>query len=260
MPLAPVAVVSAALLIAGALAVGAVDSVSGSPVVAPSPSPPVPVTVSVRSSPKAPRPRTGYRWPLQPVPRVLRRFAVGPHRWSRGHRGVDLTAAAGQPVLAAGPGVVAFAGRVAGVGVVVLDHDGGLRTTYQPVVASVRVDHPVLAGTPVGRLGVWSGHCRQPCLHWGALRGDTYLDPLVLLGLAQPVLLPLAGPAWLNRSAQPVGSTGQLNRSAQPVSSTGRPNRSAQPVGPTSRLASSAHLGELGTQLEDGFGVHLADP
>jgi murein DD-endopeptidase MepM/ murein hydrolase activator NlpD len=243
MPLAPVAVVSAALLIAGALTVGAADSVPGSPVVAPSPSPPVSVTVSVPSSPDAPRPRTGYRWPLQPVPRVLRRFAVGPHRWSRGHRGVDLTAAAGQPVLAAGPAVVAFAGRVAGVGVVVLDHGGGLRTTYQPVVASVRVGHPVLAGTPVGRLGVWSGHCRQACLHWGALRGDAYLDPLVLLGLAQPVLLPLAGP--------PLGSTSRLNRQVA---------RSARPGSPTGQLASSAHLGELGTQLEDGFGVHLADP
>jgi murein DD-endopeptidase MepM/ murein hydrolase activator NlpD len=108
---------------------------------------------------------------------------------------VDLAAVAGEPVLAAGPGVVAFAGRVAGRGVVVVRHAGGLRTTYEPVVPGVRVGERVVAGTPIGALEAVRGHCPGPCLHWGALRGTTYLDPLGLLApLALPVLLPDVGP------------------------------------------------------------------
>jgi murein DD-endopeptidase MepM/ murein hydrolase activator NlpD len=139
------------------------------------------------------RPRAGYRWPLAPAPRVLRRFAVGPAPWSPGHRGVDLAATAGQRVLAAGPGVVTFAGRIAGVGAVSLAHAGGIRTTYQPVTAAVRVGEHVAAGQVLGKVSDWPGHCPGPCLHWGALHGSTYLDPLVLLGLVPPVLLPLSG-------------------------------------------------------------------
>ena len=52
-----------------------------------------------------------FGWPLRPAPRVVRRFAVGPHPWSPGHRGVDLAGSAGQAVLAAGAGVVTFTGR-----------------------------------------------------------------------------------------------------------------------------------------------------
>lgn len=153
--------------------------------------PPLPVA----PGPASPRGRR-FRWPLAPAPTVLRRFAVGPHPWSPGHRGVDLAAEAGQAVLAAGPGVVTFAGRVAGVGVVVVDHGDGLRTTYQPVDAPLRVGAPTVAGTTIGRLGDWPGHCTASCLHWGAIRGGAYVDPLALLGLVPPVLLPLTGTTW----------------------------------------------------------------
>ncbi len=141
--------------------------------------------------------RSAYRWPLAPPPAVLRRFVVGPERWSPGHRGVDLAAAAGDQVLAAGPGVVTFAGMVAGRGVVAVLHSDGIRTTYEPVTASVSAGDVVAGGAPLGPLT--SGqHCTGSCLHWGALRGDTYLDPLSLLAPPEPpVLLPLgtAGPA-----------------------------------------------------------------
>jgi murein DD-endopeptidase MepM/ murein hydrolase activator NlpD len=127
---------------------------------------------------------------------VLRRFAVGPHRWSPGHRGTDLAAKAGQGVLAAGPGVIAFAGRVAGIGVVVVDHGGGLRTTYEPVDAAIPAGARTVAGTRIGTLAGWPGHCATSCLHWGAIRTRAYIDPLALLGLVPPVLLPLAvGPS-----------------------------------------------------------------
>ena len=132
-----------------------------------------------------------FRWPLSPVPQVLRRFAVGPQPWSPGHRGVDLTAAPGQQVLSARAGTVTFAGMVAGRGVVVVGHPNGIRTTYEPVRAEVHAGEAVAAGAPLGALGT-GDHCRA-CLHWGALRGEVYLDPLTLLRrAAPPVLLPLA--------------------------------------------------------------------
>ena len=156
------------------------------PVVPPAPAvrPPAPVV-----RPRAPA--APFRWPLSPAPDVLRRFAVGPHPWSPGHRGVDLGAGAGQHVLAAGAGTVAFAGLVAGRGVVTVAHPGGLRTTYEPLIAWVRAGEEVAAGDELGVLATGS-HCPTACLHWGALRGDAYIDPLSLLRpAAPPVLLPL---------------------------------------------------------------------
>ena len=122
---------------------------------------------------------------------MLRRFAVGPQPWSPGHRGVDLAGAPGQAVVSAGAGTVTFAGVVAGRGVVAVAHSGGLRTTYEPVTAEVRAGDAVAAGAPLGVL-VTGSHCATTCLHWGALRGKVYLDPLSLLRPpAPPILLPL---------------------------------------------------------------------
>jgi murein DD-endopeptidase MepM/ murein hydrolase activator NlpD len=111
--------------------------------------------------------------------------------WLPGHRGVDLAAAQGQLVVAAGPGIVLFAGPVAGRSVIVIGH-GPLRTTYEPVRTSVAVGDPVSTGTPIGTLDapVGGSHCRPACLHWGLVRGTTYLDPLSLLEALPVRLLP----------------------------------------------------------------------
>jgi murein DD-endopeptidase MepM/ murein hydrolase activator NlpD len=124
---------------------------------------------------------------------VLARFRPPPQRWAAGHRGVDLAAAPGDTVLAAGAGVVTFAGPLAGRGVVTVRH-GSLRTTYEPVTATVAVGDQVRAGAPIGTLAAGVSHCGgvPSCLHWGLRRGADYLDPLVLIGLARPILLPLA--------------------------------------------------------------------
>jgi murein DD-endopeptidase MepM/ murein hydrolase activator NlpD len=135
-----------------------------------------------------------WGWPLQPAPRVVRGFAAGPMPWSPGHRGVDLAAAPGQQALAASAGVVSYAGTVAGRGVVSIEHDG-LRTTYEPVRALVRRGETVGRGQPIGTVqGSARSHCRPAgCVHWGAIRGGDYVDPLLLLGAGGPVvLLPLA--------------------------------------------------------------------
>jgi len=113
-----------------------------------------------------------FRWPLAGHPTVVTPFRPPPRPWLPGHRGVDLAAPAGAAVRAAGAGTVRFAGMIAGVGVVSVDHADGLRTTYQPVAPTVRAGQPVAAGDPIGVLV--AGHPGCPvaaCLHWGLRRG-----------------------------------------------------------------------------------------
>lgn len=135
---------------------------------------------------------SAWTWPLPGRPPVLRPFQPPPTPYAAGHRGVDLGAPIGTPVRAAGAGVVSFAGPLAGRGVVTVTH-GALRTTYEPVAAVVRRGQPVTLGEQIGWLAAPTGHCGigVPCLHWGLLRGATYLDPLLLLGAAPVRLLPL---------------------------------------------------------------------
>ncbi|WP_345361282.1 M23 family metallopeptidase [Actinoallomurus liliacearum] len=132
----------------------------------------------------------GWQWPLRPPPRVVRGFDPPAHPWESGHRGVDLATPPGRPVFAAGPGRVAFARDLAGRGVITIVH-GALRTTYLPVRPTVRAGQLVPAGARIGVVEAILGHCGQDgCLHWGLLRGDSYLDPLSVLGLGPVRLLP----------------------------------------------------------------------
>lgn len=146
----------------------------------------------------------GWRWPLAGTPRPVRLFDPPPQPWLPGHRGVDLAAEPGVAVLAAASGTVVYAGRLAGRGVVSVDH-GGLRTTYEPVDALVKAGAAVSAGQALGTLA--PGHPGCPaaaCLHWGLRRGPVYLDPLTMLGLGRVRLLPTsaAAPAGPRRGAR----------------------------------------------------------
>ncbi|MFE2276179.1 M23 family metallopeptidase [Streptomyces sp. NPDC059454] len=130
-------------------------------------------------------PAVGRTWPVGVRPRVLRGWEPPATVYARGHRGVDLAAPPGTPVRAVAAGRVSFAGRVAGKGVVSVELTGTgdppLRTTYEPVRASVTEDDEVTAGEVIGTVAPTGSHCTAPCVHWGLLRGDTYLDPLALL-------------------------------------------------------------------------------
>ncbi len=139
--------------------------------------------------------RGTWTWPLEPDPEVVAPFRAPPTPWSAGHRGVDLAAAVGQPVLSAGRGRVTVAEVVAGRGVVVVLHPNGLRTSYEPVDDRLPVGTAVAAGARLGVVSGVPGHCAPAtCLHWGVRRGDVYLDPLQLVGAGPPVLLPLSPP------------------------------------------------------------------
>ncbi|WP_411977243.1 murein hydrolase activator EnvC family protein [Streptomyces decoyicus] len=140
-------------------------------------------------APGADPPAEDRAWPVGGAtgvgPTVIRGWEPPPSPWAAGHRGVDLAAPAGAVVRAAAPGRVAYAGTVAGRGVLTIEvsHAGRppLRTTYEPVRPTVRKGQRVTAGQPVAVLQRGPFHCRAPCLHWGLRRGKSYLDPLSLL-------------------------------------------------------------------------------
>ena len=106
------------------------------------------------------------------------------------------------PVFAFAAAVVAYPSlSAAQVPAVPVEHADGLRTTYQPVEATVTEGEPVSAGEQIGQLTRDSGHCPSAtCLHWGLLRGGLlrevdYLDPLLLVLPATVRLLPLGDPS-----------------------------------------------------------------
>ncbi len=124
--------------------------------------------------------------PGKPV--LGRRFDPPRVRWGSGHRGVDVGAGIGTPIRAPTEGTVTFAGLVAGREVLVVAHAGGLRSTFEPVFATLATGARVAAGDVVGVLTAAQGHCGPAaCLHWGVLRGSEYLDPLRFL--QSPVVL-----------------------------------------------------------------------
>ncbi len=156
------------------------------------PAPPPRAVVVAAGEPAAalerPGAADGWRLPLPGPVRTVVDLPAEP--WRPGHRGVDLPAAAGSTVRAPRAGTVTFAGQVGGKPVVVLAH-GALRSTFEPAEALVEVGGTVRAGRPVAVVAdAGAGHCAPDrCLHWGVRRGDRYLDPLVLVGRAVPVVL-----------------------------------------------------------------------
>ncbi|MET9321866.1 M23 family metallopeptidase [Streptomyces sp. NPDC003038] len=129
---------------------------------------------------------------VRPLPAplsVARWWDPPPTPYAAGHRGVDLSAPVGARLRAVADGRVHYAGQVAGRGVLSLMLPNGLRTTYEPVRPLVAEGERVTAGQPVAVLTEGS-HCSDPCLHWGLLAGEVYLNPLILLPRPTPRLLP----------------------------------------------------------------------
>jgi murein DD-endopeptidase MepM/ murein hydrolase activator NlpD len=125
-----------------------------------------------------------------PVPlHVVRRFDPPTAPYGPGHLGVDLRVGRDATVRAAATGIVTFAGPVAGRGVVVVHHPDGIRTEYEPLRTLVTTGAHVLRGQPIGVLRGSHPGCSGVCLHWGARRGERYLDPLGLLHPLGPVVL-----------------------------------------------------------------------
>jgi hypothetical protein len=194
-----------------------------------------------------------YRPPVAGA--VLRHFEPPRTSFGSGHRGVDLAASPGAPVVAAAAGTVTFAATVAEFGWVSVAHADGVVTSYGPIGAfEVARGQRVTAGHPLGRLAA-GGHGDGGSdlgLHWGARRGGAYVDPLSLLdvGLGRPSLV---GPgAWrgIDHAVEPydpwAGSRlGGLGVAPSPTAE--RPGF-AVPPGPN-RLVLVAGLGSDGDRV-----------
>lgn len=137
-----------------------------------------------------------WTWPLDPRPAVEHPFVRPAAAWTAGHRGVDLMPRAGSlelvVVRAVDEGVVSHVGVIAGVPTITVTHRGGLRSTYQPVGAVIAEGDAVARGDVIGHLATEGSHCAPAgCLHLGAIRGSTYVNPLLLLRPVRIILLPL---------------------------------------------------------------------
>ena len=149
---------------------------------------------SVRLGPGA----SVFQWPLE---RVALGSAFG-NRDGRQHEGIDLPAAAGTPVYAAGDGRVIYAGDgIRGYGnLIVVEHPGDLLTVYAHNSALLaREGDKVVTGQRIALVGQ-TGRASGPHLHFEVRAGQIPCDPLSYL----PALAPLAPSAPLAPVA-PVG-------------------------------------------------------
>ena len=142
-----------------------------------------------------PPPPTGqWSWPVGggDRPALLAPFAAPEEQWGAGHRGIDLATTKGAPVTAVADGVVTHRGVIAGRGTVSIRHASGVRSTYEPVVSDLSVGEQVRRGQVVGRVGSGATHCDpSTCLHLGAKREATYVDPMPFFGTRRVILLPV---------------------------------------------------------------------
>lgn len=115
---------------------------------------------------------SGYGYRIHPI--------TGTKRF---HYGIDIGAGTGNPIVAAGDGVVILAGPYLGYGnAVVIDHGGGLSSLYahQSSIA-VGNGEQVSRGEVIGYVGC-TGFCTGPHLHFETREFGSAVDPLGYLG------------------------------------------------------------------------------
>ncbi|WP_282825682.1 M23 family metallopeptidase [Gulosibacter sediminis] len=133
-----------------------------------------------------------WSWPVQPRPEISRLFDLE-HRYSAGHRGIDLAVPAGTAVYAPDDGTVHFVGWVVDRPLLSIQHANGIRSTFEPVDAAVAEGDAVTRGQLIGHVADSPAHEPSGGLHLGARLGDDYLDPLALLGeVPRAILLPIS--------------------------------------------------------------------
>ena len=138
----------------------------------------------------------GWQWPIKGP--ILRGYDPPDSPYGSGHRGIDIGAPVGTPVVSPAAGKVTFAGKVGGHLFVTLDHGGGVSSTYSWLTSiAVHKGAVVAAGDVVAHSGAGHPGDVKPSLHMGVKLNGAYVDPLDYLG---PIdisgfirLAPLAG-------------------------------------------------------------------
>lgn len=98
------------------------------------------------------------------------------------HAGLDIAAAAGDPVAACWDGQVTYAGAKGGYGnVVEVTHAGGWKSVYGHLsTLSVKAGDAVTAGEKIAEIGS-TGRSTGPHLHFELRRGEETVDPRTML-------------------------------------------------------------------------------
>lgn len=134
-------------------------------------------------------PSVEWQWPLDDAS-LEHPFVAPAHDYAPGHRGIDLRSHGDDSVLSPADGVIAFAGAVAGRGVVTIDHGAGLVSTLEPISTELAAGTAVVRGQSIGAISV-GGHVEPGHLHVGVRLAGVYINPQLLLGeVPRAVLLP----------------------------------------------------------------------
>jgi hypothetical protein len=191
----------------------------------------------------APSAHAAWVWPV--TGDVITPYRNGTDPYASGqHRGIDIAAASGAPVVAAAAGEVRFAGTAGSSGLTVSIRTGdGYDTSYLHLSAlAVRAGARVGAGDRIGAIGT-SGtrSATQPHLHFGVRDAGSrhaYHDPLGFLPpLATPRAPDAPSPATAPEpvTAPPAGAPAPLRatapRAAPRVAPVRRPARRPAPAG-----------------------------
>lgn len=185
----------------------------------------VPPPVSGQAAP-------AWRWPV-PGP-VITPYRNGSDPYAGGqHRGIDIGAPAGAPVVAAAGGTVLFAGPAGSSGLTVSVRTGeGLDTSYLHLSSvAVAEGRRVDAGARLGAVGTTGRRSAEPPhLHFGVRESGSrhaYRDPLSLLGAPAPEPPPGGGP-----HGPPTGSPAAPVTAPTPVlAAPGAPSAGHAPEG-----------------------------
>ena len=144
--------------------------------------------------------RTGFTIPdvavlqAQPVAPSKSTWATSAFGWredpirrrKKFHRGADIRAKSGTPVMCAGDGVVVLAGRQGGYGnVIYVDHGGGVVTRYAHLRRiEVEKGAAITAGQRIGQVGS-TGRTTGPHLHFEVRLDGRAVDPWTVLTIGE---------------------------------------------------------------------------
>ncbi len=125
---------------------------------------------------------TGFIWPCPGYTRISSYFGPRPQPVpgaSTNHKGVDLAAPYGTPILASAAGVVTTSKYSNSAGnYIVISHGNGVSTVYMHASRLlVSVGETVTQGQKIAEVGS-TGYSSGNHLHFGVIKNGTYVDPL----------------------------------------------------------------------------------
>jgi murein DD-endopeptidase MepM/ murein hydrolase activator NlpD len=148
-----------------------------------------------------------WRWPI--IGPVLSPFDPPDTPFGSGHRGIDVAADPGSPLVAPAPGTVKFAGRIGGELFLSIAHGESWESTASWLSSvTVREGDTVFAGQVIGATGTGHPGASVAHVHLGVKHAGAYVDPLEvygslsLVGIVRLAALPFGGTA---RFRAPVG-------------------------------------------------------